>query len=91
MNTETWQTTFGSVIRFLLAGAVGYLVNKGVVTTTQGEFLITEAIAGALAVATLVWVYLKNKAQAKLVKTALEADPTTTSLEVVKTRAAMSE
>lgn len=83
---ETWKSTLGSVVRFLLGGAVAYLVQKGVVTASQGEFIMLEVIAGAITIASLVWAHFKNRAQAKLVKTALAAPPDT-PLEIVKTMA----
>lgn len=86
---ETWQSTLGSVVRFLLGGVVVYLVQKGVITESQGEFLILEAIAGVITVATLWWAHRKNNAQSKLVEKALDA-PAGTPLEVVKVQAAMS-
>lgn len=74
---ETWQSTLGSIVRFALGGLVAFLVQKGVVTASQGEFLILEAIAGVIALATLIWAYFKNQSQVKLVRAALNAQPGT--------------
>lgn len=89
MENETWKTTLGSVVRFLLGGATAYLVQKGVVTAAQGEFLMLEAIAGAITVATIVWAHVKNKAQSRLVLAALNASPGT-PLPIVEQQARTS-
>lgn len=74
---ETWKSTLGSIVRFLLGGVTAYLVQKGVVTAAQGEFLMIEAIAAVIAVVTLAWAHVKNTAQSKLVLAALNAPPST--------------
>lgn len=45
----------GSLVRFAFAGAVGYLVNKGLITEEQGAALIPAIILGVITVAWAIW------------------------------------
>lgn len=45
----------GSLVRFGLGGAVGYLVNKGLVTEEQGAAVIPAVILGVITVAWAIW------------------------------------
>jgi len=85
MNTETWSNIIGSVVRFALGGLAGTLASKGVITASQGDFIILEISAIAVTAVGLIWAYIKNKTQTQLVQAALAA-PAGTRLEVVKDR-----
>lgn len=45
----------GSLVRFALGGAVGYLVNKGLITEDQGTALIPAVILGVITVVWAIW------------------------------------
>ena len=45
----------GSLCRFALAGTVGWLVNKGLITGEQGAALVPAIILGIITVAWAVW------------------------------------
>lgn len=81
---ETWKSTIGSIVRFLLGGVALKLAEKGVVTQTQAEFLIMEAIAATLSILTIVWAYVKNRTHIKEIVTALQMTRGTATVEDVK-------
>lgn len=83
MNTETWSNIIGSVVRFLLGGIAGALAGKGVITAAQGDFIILEVSAVVVTAVGLLWAYVKNKSQSRLIQAALAA-PAGTRLETVK-------
>lgn len=85
MISDQWAGVIGSVVRFLLGSLVGGLIAKGVVTADQGQFILLQFTAVVVAIVGLAWAYAKNKAQAKLIRAALDATPGT-PLEVVKDR-----
>jgi fluoride ion exporter CrcB/FEX len=45
----------GSIVRFLLAGAVGWLVQRGIITGEQGAALIPAIVLGVITVAWAIW------------------------------------
>jgi len=45
----------GSVVRFLLAGVVGWLVKRGIVTGEQGEMIIPAVVLGVVTIAWAIW------------------------------------
>ncbi len=54
----------GSLVRFLFAGAVGWLVQRGIITGEQGETLIPALVLGAI---TIVWaIWRKYKIQQRI-------------------------
>jgi hypothetical protein len=64
----------GSILRFLLAGVFGYLVEKGVWTGEQSATFLSAAVVGILALGWSLWN--KYKSRIKLV-TALASQPST--------------
>lgn len=70
----------GSVIRFLLAGTVGWLVQRGVVTNEQGEMIIPAIVLGVI---TLAWaIFRKYRVQERIaVALALPARSTPEQLD----------
>lgn len=87
MNTETWSNIIGSVVRFLLGGLAGTLASKGVITASQGDFIILEISAIAVTAVGLIWAYIKNKTQSQIIQAALAA-PAGTRLETAKNQIA---
>lgn len=83
-SAETWKSTIGSIVRFLLGGVAFKLAEKGVVTQSQAEFLIMEAIAATLSVLTVVWAYVKNRTHIKEIVIALRSSDVNTSVADVK-------
>lgn len=74
-----FERFFGSLVRFLLAGVVGYLVRKGVIAGDLGEELL---IAAAIGIPTLIWsLWQKYKDRLKFLK-ALELPAGTTETRV---------
>jgi uncharacterized membrane protein YjjB (DUF3815 family) len=45
----------GSLVRFVFAGAVGWLVQRGVITGEQGAALIPAIVLGVITVAWAIW------------------------------------
>jgi hypothetical protein len=85
-KTETYKNLVGSVVRYLLAGLIAWLVQKGVITQDQGEFLLLEAAAIIFAGVLLLWAWIKNHNQTALVNAALVSSPSV-STEQLKERA----
>jgi hypothetical protein len=70
----------GSLVRFVFAGAVGWLVQRGVITGDQGEMLIPAIVLGVITVAWAVW--RKYKIQQRIaVALALPAGSTSEKLD----------
>lgn len=79
-TSNLFKGIIGSLVRFVFAGAVGWLVNKGVITGQQGEALIPAIILGAITVAWAIWG--KYKVQDRIrVALALPADSTPEQLD----------
>lgn len=78
-KTEIYKSIALSVTRFLLGGITAYLVQKGVVSQDQTDFLVAEAAAAVFFVGSLVWIWIKTHAQAqlqdKLISVALQSNP----------------
>ncbi len=73
------QKFIGALVAFSLAGTVGYLVAKGVITGDLGKELIEAAV---IAVPTLIWrLYQKYKDHLKFL-TALDLPAGSTSADV---------
>src|ERR1051326_6270642 len=45
----------GSLVRFALASAVGWMVQRGLITGEQGQLIIPAAVLGAVTVAWAIW------------------------------------
>ena len=70
----------GSLVRFLFAGVVGYLVTKGVITGEQGAALIPAITLGVITIAWAIW--RKYRVQQKIaVALALPAGSSPEKLE----------
>lgn len=70
----------GSIVRFLLAGVVGYLVTKGVITGEQASLVIPAVTLGVITVAWAIW--RKYKIQQRIaVALELSAGSTPAQLE----------
>lgn len=87
MDTATEQlvkNAMGTFVRWLLILAAGILVKKGIISTTQSDVYVQQAlpvvIGAAMALLALVWGILQKKHSQDKVLKALNA-PAGTSLE----------
>lgn len=54
-NANLIKGVIGSLVRFALAGAVGWLVQRGVITGEQGAAIIPAVAVGVITIAWAVW------------------------------------
>ena len=89
-KTEIYKGIVGSLVRAGLGGVAAWLAQKGILTSDQTQFLLTEATAIVFAGVLVAWVWIKNHATAKLqdkqIQIALQAD-TFTPVATVKAKA----
>lgn len=45
----------GSLVRFVLAGAVGWMVQRGLITGEQGAMIIPAVVLGVITVTWAIW------------------------------------
>ncbi len=82
-KSEVYKQIVLSVVRHLLTALATFLIAKGVISSDQANFLITEAAGIFFGGLSLLVMWIKSKNSVKLVQAAIDATPGT-SLKAVK-------